>query len=415
MEAITQFVPVWSGTQLYSRRLSTAQLWLVALGLLGFAGSLIAGEFAWLAVFGALLLIGFWTFVYNVGRTLLALPAYDVTERHFALALGFLFLVTTFGLALAIGFTVPLFPSLGVTRANVVGAHATLAGFGVVVTTILGALYQLGTMFTQTDLHGIDAPLRRLEEVGYPVGVVCLAGGRLLDSTLLARTGGVLIVVALAGSGGVLGRRLYETRVEWTPMLSRYAVAVLGIELWAVLTFPAWIEAPLARETTFGTPVTVHLLLLGVVGFVVLGTLYHVVPFIVWVHRYSNRLGYEAVPMIDDLYNDRIATVDFWLLFGGTVVLVAGDLSVLPSTTSALGGALVLVGTGVFLANALWAIRTHSPYSLLGVLFHTVAIEGSATEGSTSERSLRRTTRPTAASPEKRRSVNVMGCTNANR
>jgi len=375
MGAMTQFVPVWSGTSLHSRRLAALQLWLVTVGLLGFAASLLGGHLSWLPVFGAAMLLGFWTFVYNIGRTLWTLPSYDVTERHFGLALGFFLLVTAFGFLLAVDLVHPLFASLPVTRADVVGSHATLAVLGAVLTTVLGALYQLATMFTQTELHGIDRPLRRVEEVGYPAGVVLVATGRLASVALLARIGGVLVAVSLLGFGVILGRRLYETQVDWTPMLSRYAVVVAAMVLWAALALPVWITDPLAPDTVFGAPGTVHLLVLGVVGFVVLGTLYHIVPFVVWVHRYSDLLGYEAVPMIDDLYDDRIAAVDFALLAGGTVVLVVADLLSLPPLAPALGGVLVLAGALLFLTNIVWVIRKHSPHSIAGVLFDTFQAE----------------------------------------
>lgn len=372
MGAMTQFVPVWSGAQLHSQRLSTVQLWLVTIGLLGFAASLLSNSMVWLPIFGSLMLLGFWTFVYNIGRTLWSLPSYDVTERHFGLALGFFLLLTTLGFLLALDFVYPVFSPLSVPRVNVVQSHATLAVFGAVLTTVLGALYQLATMFTQTELHGIDIQLRRIEEVGYPVGVVLLATGRLIDGGMVARIGGVLIGISLLGFSVILGRRLYETQVDWTPMLSRYAVVVPTMMLWTVLTLPYWITNPLARNTLFGAPGTVHLLVLGIIGFVVLGTLYHIVPFIIWVHRYSDLLGYEAVPMIDDLYNDRIAAVDFILLSGGAGILVAADLLPLPSMSAALGGIFVLGGALLFLTNIILVIREHSPYSLPGILFSTL-------------------------------------------
>ncbi|MEF8842204.1 MAG: hypothetical protein V5A62_11350 [Haloarculaceae archaeon] len=375
MGAMTQFVPVWSGTSLHSRRLSTLQLWLVTVGLLGFAASLLGGHLSWLPAFGGAMLLGFWTFVYNIGRTLWTLPSYDVTERHFGLALGFFLLVTTLGFLLAVDLVHPLFGSLPVSRASVVGSHATLAVFGAVLTTVLGALYQLATMFTQTELHGIDLPLRRFEEVAYPAGVVLVAVGRLIDVAVLARVGGVLVVSSLLGFGVILGRRLYEAQVDWTPMLSRYAVVVPAMVLWAALALPVWLTEPLARNTVFGAPGTAHLLLMGVVGFVVLGTLYHIIPFVVWVHRYSDLLGYEAVPMIDDLYDDRIADVDFVLLAGGTTTLVAADLLSLPSIAPALGGIFVLAGALLFLINIVWVVRKHSPHSLAGVLFDTFQAE----------------------------------------
>lgn len=369
MGAMTQFVPVWSGVTLHSERLARLQLWLVGIGLLGFAGGLVAGSVTWLFPFGGLMLGGFWMFVYNLTRTLWRVEGFDKTERHFAFALGCFGIVTTLGFLLVVDFVHPVLRGSALTRSNVVAAHATLAVFGAVLATVLGALYQLATMFTQSELHGIDIPLQRVEGVAYPLGVVLLALGRLFAVAPLARVGGLLIAASLFGFGIILARRLIEARVPWTPMLSRYAVLAPTMGLWSVFALVAWNRDPIARSTLFGAPGSVHLLGLGVIGFVVLGTLYHIVPFIIWVHRYSDRLGFEDVPMIDDLYNDRLASVDFSCFLGGLVVVVGADFTGTAPRYSGVGGGLVLIGAVLFTANMVSTIRTHSPRSGWEILF----------------------------------------------
>ncbi|WP_137285741.1 hypothetical protein [Halorussus salinisoli] len=364
MGAMTQFVPVWSGTSIHSQRLASVQLTLVTTGLLGFVLGLLLGEFRWLGPFGILILVGFWTFVYNVGRTLATVDGLDVTERHFVFSLLFFLVLTTFGVLLAVDLARPILPSLSVSHENLLGAHATLAVFGAVLTTVYGALYQLGTMFTQTELHGIDNYLRPIEEVGHPVGVVLLATGRLVDGVAVARIGGLLILVAALSFGLVLARKLYEMQVEWTPMHSRYTVVTPALVTWALLSIPAWLDRPTAREHLFGASGSIHLLVLGVVGFVVVGTLYHIVPFIIWVHRYSDLLGFEDVPMIDDLYDDRLAATDFVLLLVGTAVIVVSDVGGFGSALTTVGGISVGLGVVVFTTNVLLVIREHSPHSL---------------------------------------------------
>ena len=69
------------GARLADRRLASLQLTLVVVDLL-------VEALAWLVPFGALVLAGFWTFVYNLARTMAPLETYDVTERHFLYALG---------------------------------------------------------------------------------------------------------------------------------------------------------------------------------------------------------------------------------------------------------------------------------------------------------------------------------------
>mgnify|MGYP005856961473 CR=1 FL=1 len=364
MGAMTQFVPVWSGATLYSRRLANVQLGLVVVGLVGFASALVLVELRLLAVFGLLMLGGFWAFVYNIARTLATVETLDVTERHFALALAFFVLLTTLGVLLAIDFTAPVFSGVGVTHTGVLAAHATLGVFGAVLTTVYGALYQLGTMFTQTELRGIDHRLRALEEIGHPVGVVVLAAGRLFEAVPVARVGGILLLVAAISFSVVLLRKLHEMRVERTPMHTRYLVVAVALWLWAVISIPSWIAAPTARGHLFGAPGSTHLLFVGVIGFVVLGTLYHVVPFIVWVHRYSDKLGFEDVPMIDDLYDDRLAAIDGSLILLGTVLLVGSELLEAIPAAAAAGGAVMTLGVAVFTANMLLVLRRHSRRSL---------------------------------------------------
>jgi len=360
--AMTQFVPVWSGTHLHSHRLARAQLWLLTVGLVGMVGGFLTARLMALPVFGALVLAGFWTLAYNVGRTLAAARPFDVTEGHFAAALGFFVALTPLGLLLAVGFVARPFAALPVSRGGVVAAHATLAVFGAVLTTVYGALYQLVPMFGQTELRGVDHRLRRAETAAHPTGVVVLAAGRLVGAAALARVGAALLLVGCVAFLAVLVRLLLDARADRTPMLTRYALlAPTGIA-WAALTTPAWFHDPLGVAVRFGAPNTAHLLGL-VFLLVLLGTLYHVVPFLVWVHRYSDRLGFESVPMIDDLYDGRLATADLVLVVGGGGLLIGGDLFARHRLVVA-GGAALAVGLAVFAANLSLVLWRHAPSSL---------------------------------------------------
>ena len=357
--AMTQFVPVWSGTALHSRRLARVQLWLLVVGLVGFVAALLIGRLVVLPPFGGLLLAGFWTLAYNVGRTL-DRPL-DVTECHFAAALAFFLALTTLGVALAAGFVTPVFGG-ALPRSAVVGAHVTLAVFGAVLTTVFGALYQLVPMFGQTDLDGLDRRLQRVETVVYPLGVAVLALGRLLANGPLARFGASLLLAGVLAFLVVLGRRLHDARADSTPMLVRYTLLVPAMLVWALVTLPAWLHDPLAPTVRFGAPGTAHLLAMVFV-LVLVGTLYHIVPFLVWVHRYSDRLGLEAVPMIDDLYDDRLATADLVLVAGGGACLVAGEWVGWDSAVR-LGGVGLTLGFAVVAANLSLVVWRHAPEAL---------------------------------------------------
>ena len=378
MGAMTQFVPVWSGVTLHSRRLATVQLGLVVGGLFGFVVGLTLVETVWLVFFGMVILAGFWTFVYNIARTLVRVEDLDVTERHFVVALGFFVVLTGLGVLLALNLDRDIISGVGMSHTGVLGAHVTVAIFGAVLTTIYGALYQLATMFTQTELHGIDHRLRAMEELGHPIGVVALAAGRVMEWGMVARVGGLLVLLAALAFGTVLARKLYEMQVERTPMHTRYFVVWAALIVWAVSAVPAWATTPTAPAHLFGAAGSVHLLLLGVIGFVILGTLYHIIPFIIWVHRYSDKLGLQEVPMIDDLYDDRLAAIDGTLLFVGTVLLVGSDVRETVPVVALVGGVLVSLGVIVFTVNMLLVLRRHSPHSVDRIVLGSLSPRQSA-------------------------------------
>ncbi|MFW6435145.1 MAG: hypothetical protein ACOCY1_02085 [Halovenus sp.] len=365
MGAMTQFVPVWSGVALHSHRLAAVQLYLVTAGLLGFATVFVVGPLELLALPAALMLAGFWVFAYNVGRTLLAVDRPDVTEIHFGIALGWFLVLTGMGMVLAASYARPgLFLEVGLDRLQFRMAHATAAVFGAVLTTVIGALYQLGEMFTQAAHSRVDDALQHIETASYPFGVTALVAGRVFGIELVAAVGGVLAIVGLLATGVVLARRLLYAQTEWSPVLSRYSVVAVSLLSWGLLALPAWLERPLAYEHLFGAPEARNLLIFGVLVFVLVGSIYHVIPFLLWLERYSDRIGLEDVPMVEDLYSARLAAVDFWAVLLGSATFVAGDLFGLPPVTQAVGGTLTTVGFVVFAANMLLVVRGHSPFSL---------------------------------------------------
>jgi hypothetical protein len=361
---MTQFVPVWSGRRLHSRRLARVQLWLGAVGVGGMALAFASGSLRSLPLAGGLLFAGIWTFVYNLGRTLPPLRRCDRTERHFAFALGCFGLLTVAGLLLAFGLAVSVRP-LPIAWDALVGAHVALAVFGAVLTTVLGALYQLAATFTGVDPDPLDDRLGRVEGLAYPAGVLALAGGRLAASPTLARLGTALLFVGLAAFGVVFARWLVGSRAERSPMVRRYRVAAVALGAWLALTAPAWLRDPLAAGSPFGA--SERLLVYGVVGFVAVGTLYHVVPFLVWESRYAGRIGFEPVPGVDDLYDGRLAAGDFAALVAGTTLLTVSDLAPVPAEVRVTGTLAVGVAASLVAAN-LGLVVTHGDVPVRSLL-----------------------------------------------
>jgi len=371
--AMTQFVPVWSGVEIHSERLATLQLIAVAIGAGGFAAGLWLGRPADAALAAVLMVVGVGVFAYNLSRTLWRARPFDATEAHFALAVGFLALAAVLGGTLAADYRWGALAGTGLSRPAVVDAHVTLAVLGAVVTTVIGALYQLGPMFTQTDALPVEARAARVETAAYPAGVLALAAGRLVEQAAVAALGGVLVAGGAAVAGAVLLRRLRDATGAVTPMRSRYAVVAVAALAWSATALATWIRTPIGAGVRFGHPAVGPVLLGALVGFVVVGSLYHVVPFIVWLDRYADRVGLERVPAIDDLYDARVATVDLAATLSGSALLLAAAVSpavaslgsdgVLDAGTGGLaytvGGTLAVVGALLFAGNVVGTVIRH--------------------------------------------------------
>jgi hypothetical protein len=324
MGAMEQFVPVWSGVELHSRRLADAALGLVAAGVVGLAWAAVAGRPRLLAL-GLAAVVGVWLFVYDLLRTL---PVGDVTERHFAYALCALTVAVGLGGLLAVDVSAGLLSRLGVAHGPLRAIHATLAVVGGIGLTVVGALVQLGPMFAGTgSLDSFARRCCRIEEATLPAGVALLAVGRGTAVHAVAAVGGGLVAVGVLVAGGVLLRTVLSGRTESTPTARRYAVTAAALLLWAVLAGPALVTRPLGTGIV-GPPPAAWLFGVALAS-VLVGTLYHVVPFLVWDHRYADRLGYEPVPTVDDLYDGRLARVDlFALCLGGGTLVVSATVGV---------------------------------------------------------------------------------------
>lgn len=362
LAAMTQFVPVWSNRALASRSLARLYIALVAVGIGGLAATFALEAFRLVFVPAAVAVAGFWLFVYVIGRTLPSPGrSLDVTETHFWLAIGFFVVATGIGATLAAGYRwrIPF------DRGALVSAHVTTAVLGAVATTVIGAMYQLATMFTQTEIRGVGVAVQRYETAAFPVGVVLVAIGEPVDVPAVSAVGFLLVLTSLAGFGFVVARRLYEAETDVTghPMLVRYVVAVVALGLWLAFTAPGFRSA----SSPVDGPVTAHLLLFGFVGFVVVGTLYHVVPFLIWIDEYSDLLGLEPVPMVDDLYDRRAERADLVLTLVGFVGVTAG-LGLGKNAVVVGAGAVAAVGYSVFVLNLLLTIHRHRDDGVFGMV-----------------------------------------------
>ncbi|MBI1866076.1 MAG: hypothetical protein HYR98_10185, partial [Nitrospirae bacterium] len=87
-------------------------------------------------------------------------------------------------------------------------------------------------------------------------------------------------------------------------------------------------------------------LLFGTVVVLIIGMLYKILPFLVWYHRYADRVGLEPVPTTRDIFSEGTARLLFPGHITGGLVVLFGILAGEPILLRAGAFVLLVVNAG---------------------------------------------------------------------
>lgn len=332
--ALFQFVPVLTGSPLYSERLPLpalacllAGLTSLLLGFLRLAG-LISIVLPFLAVGACLLGVGFGLVLWNLALTLWKARPLPLSARFVAVGLGSLAVTAALGIlfALVLGGTTTNKQLIGVTVTGL-PLHVVAGLGGWMTMTAMGVSYRLLAMFMLApELDRTSS--RTTFRLGTAALSVAIAGG---TASILIGTSLLVILIAAAFLGlaalalyghDVLGlyrarlRRVLElnTQMAVLAFASLAAAAVLGVGLLISGTFIDHADAE------------VFLVVFGWLSGLVLAMLYKIVAFLTWLECYGSILGKVPTPRVQDLVVESRARGSFWVYFcavwWGTVALL---------------------------------------------------------------------------------------------
>lgn len=118
-----------------------------------------------------------------------------------------------------------------------------------------------------------------------------------------------------------------------------FIAAALAYALLGGLIGLAWLAQP-ADLPPLALRAHAHLMLVGFVGMMIFGIGLHVLP------RFTGH----------DLFSERLADAQFWIVNAGLVIMVMGWLSSAAALTTA-GGAVLWTGFALFAANIIMTVR----------------------------------------------------------
>lgn len=342
MGAAYQLIPVVMIASIWSERLGKGAFWLYLAGLLGMLWGFGHFDFGWLASGATALVLAVLAFLFNVMRSLLKGATWSMTGVYLVTALGCLILAAGWGFARVLGYWEP---SWAIPMPNARTIHVHLAAYGFASLLIFGVSYRLFSMFAVT--HGHE----RLERFVLPIaalGVLGLAAGELLDSVWLVRTGATLAVLgAWLWAVDVWRMVRGRTRKQLDAGLT-YAVSAVGYLLLASLMglLLAWGVIPPAIGIERWGVAYALVGLLGWISFSIVGQLQKILPFLSWYHRYSALVGKKKVPLIKNLFDEKLSWWGFGASHLGLLLLVIGVLAG-QGMGIRLGGIFLICGAGV--------------------------------------------------------------------
>ncbi|MFQ5747959.1 MAG: hypothetical protein ACE5H3_00715 [Planctomycetota bacterium] len=297
--ALLQLVPVLFQVRIRSEGTAWIALAFLFLGASGMAGHLWIYETHWgLPFSAALLALGLLLYVLNLLATLSRATSLDLTGVHVIAALFHLLLAAGLGLALAWNLWNPFL--LG-DHLEVLKAHAHLAGLGFFGLLVMGMVYRMLEMFLLAykvrPTFGWVSFLAA--NLGLCVLLVDFLFGRAPFLTAIGASCLVVAILAFTAQVVFLLRARFRRNLEaawWHSLASVFWLLVAAAE-GAALFLPGLDRAAHDRLALAYAVAA----FLGFVGSIIVGQLYKIVPFLVWLERFSPYLGLKEIPAAGDL------------------------------------------------------------------------------------------------------------------
>jgi hypothetical protein len=292
--------------------------------------------------FGCVLATGVGLFVYNIARTLRRVPKWTITATGVAFALFWISAAIIAGLSIAIAKctyeSTEGLAAAGGVRALVSGlrsvagfmsqfhpisamhAHAHLGAVGFFMILTVGVSYKLLPMFM---LSEVQSPKRAaasilLLAVGLGGAFVTILLGSPLKLAFAAVTAGGIVTYCWEIVAIVRARK--RLPLDWALKYFLTALTLLA-PLSAIALVLSWPGLPLTAFTGQLENVYGFLGLLGLFTFAIIGMLYKILPFLIWLKLYGSHIGKAKVPALADMFSAKLQEAGYWSYLAGLVVV----------------------------------------------------------------------------------------------
>ena len=355
--ALYQMTPVVAGTAVPLTRIAHIVHVFLLAGLAGLVWRLLGGPASAMSAAIVCFTIALLAFLLPLARALLGSATKNDTVRGMQLAVLSLVVITVTGLSMAQGFAGGIFSE---NRMLWVQFHLTVALLGWVGGLIMAVSWQVVPMFYLASnvskttmrwffwllLSGLILPLvvaLSAAKINSPV-----SHGQLLAIGALPAA----LVIWLLHPALIL-RKISRRKRKRSDASLLFWKAGLGTALLMIPVTTAVLLLPDPRwQVLFG-----WLAIWGWAAMIMHGMLSRIVPFLVWYHRFSPRLGFEPVPSMRSLLSQQRIKTGFVLHLASValgVIAIFTQVQLLAQLTG-----LLLVAVAISLASMLIHVLLH--------------------------------------------------------
>lgn len=313
--AMFQLVPVVLETKLFSEMLAEIQFWIYLLGVIGLAYCFWVFETGIIMTLSAIILnLAMFIFSFNVALTMKSVKKWNLTAGYLAAAIFYLIVTAIVGLLLAINLWTPY---IKVSHLQYLNLHAHIAFIGWISMVIMGVSYKLIPMFTLS--HGYFLTHAKLAFWMINIGLFGIATTIFFEeTTFLYYTFTLLVVLGIIFfllQIYIIFKKRIRKKFDIGIKFSSVAYLMLGLTT-ALGTFIAFVnyENILNLTLVYG-----YMIIFGYISMLIVGQMYKIVPFLVWYHKYSDKVGLAPVPVLKDMFNEKFAHIEFYLMFSAVL------------------------------------------------------------------------------------------------
>ncbi len=347
--AMFQLVPVVLEVKLFSEALGEIQFWIYLIGVIGLVTAFWNFDTGLhMAVSASLLVLSILIFIFNIGASMVKVKKWNLTGVYLIAALFYLFSTAAAGIMMTINLGYPFIQG---DHLQYLKLHVDVAFIGWVLIVIMGVSYKLIPMFSlshgysqksalwafilvNTGLLGITTVMHyKNVSYAYYFFVILIAIGIMFFLHQV-----YLILKSRLRKKFDIGMK--HTIIAFSIL---FLDTILGLILVMVNFSDITVELNLALLYGFMS-------LIGFFSILTVGQLYKILPFLVWYHKFSSKVGKEPVPLLKEMFNEKYARAELYFLVtgftGGAVgIVLAIDLLRL------IAFVLLLIGSLIFAYN----------------------------------------------------------------